>query len=475
MSILIDGTSGITPLAFSSNLQFTSTGQRILGDFSNATIANRVMFQTSTASSRTQVGILPNGSGTEGRALLNLYNTTDPANSSVSVLYVDSTTSAFLADKNGTGTYLPMTFYTGGSERMRIDTSGNVGFGTNSPAYRLDVNGTATRVTNGTRSLFSWIDSGGSGVWDTASEAGQGVYFSTASSYTAIYTNSAERMRINSSGYVGIGTSNPSQKLVVSNAGAQGIEFSPDAVASSPAIVCYNRSGAAYVQLTTSALKHVWFLGGTQGMTLDESNRLGIGVTPNVQLDVGGTSQPIIRAISSSTNNASARMFSDGDTVYFGSQNTSTSGGNVPVVFQSSGTERMRITDVGEVWIAGTTDRGAYNLQCNGTGVWGAGAYTNGSDQRLKENITTLDNSLGLVNAMRPVTFTYKEDYSKDRAVQPGFIAQELQEVLSGKDYLDGIVQAGPEYLNVAYQNLIPLLVKSIQELTARVEELENK
>jgi hypothetical protein len=62
---------------------------------------------------------------------------------------------------------------------------------------------------------------------------------------------------------------------------------------------------------------------------------------------VGGNSQPIIRAVSSSTNNATARLFTDGNTVYVGSANTSTTGGSVPVVFQIGGSEQMRLTSTG--------------------------------------------------------------------------------------------------------------------------------
>jgi hypothetical protein len=76
---------------------------------------------------------------------------------------------------------------------------------------------------------------------------------------------------------------------------------------------------------------------------------------------------------------------------------------------------------------------------------------------------------------MRPVTFQYKPDYSKDQSVQPGFIAQELQTAMAGKAYLEGVVQEGPNHLNVAYQNIIPILVKAIQELEAKVAALEAK
>jgi hypothetical protein len=135
----------------------------------------------------------------------------------------------------------------------------------------------------------------------------------------------------------------------------------------------------------------------------------------------------------------------------------------------------MRITSGGEVYIAGTTDQGAYNLQVNGTGVWGAGAYVNGSDLRLKNSITPLNNSLDLINKMNPVTYKFNEDYSKDQSIQTGFIAQDLQEILKNEAYLDGIVKDGSEYLSVAYQNIIPLLVKAVQELSAEIKELKTK
>lgn len=162
------------------------------------------------------------------------------------------------------------------------------------------------------------------------------------------------------------------------------------------------------------------------------------------------------------------------DGVGYSYLNTSPIGGATahPMVFGVNNSERFRVNTSGEMQIAGTTDQGAYNLQVNGTGVWGAGAYTNGSDVRLKENIKDIDSCLSVVKMLHPVTFTYKENYSKDRSVQTGFIAQELQEVLADKNYLDGVVQKGPRYLNVAYQNLIPVLTKAIQEQQEQISQL---
>jgi hypothetical protein len=143
--------------------------------------------------------------------------------------------------------------------------------------------------------------------------------------------------------------------------------------------------------------------------------------------------------------------------------------------FTTNDTERVIIKADGEVIIGNISDQGDYNLQVGGTGVWGGGAYVNGSDRRLKTNINAIQTGLDVIEKLNPVTFNYIEEYSKDKTLQTGFIAQEMLEAMSGKDYVDSIVQKGKEFYGVAYQSLIPILVKAIQELTKRVEELESK
>ena len=130
-----------TSLTDSGNLNFTGTGNRITGDFSNATIASRVLFQTSTANTSTIVQTIPSGTGTVAR--WNLANSSDPANASEASFAATSTEVRVESTLRGTGTYLPMTFYTGGSERVRVDTSGNAAIGKTPVAGRglLQVNG----------------------------------------------------------------------------------------------------------------------------------------------------------------------------------------------------------------------------------------------------------------------------------------------------------------------------------------------
>ena len=195
-SININGTVGattpaagsFTSLTDSGNLTFTGTGNRITGDFSNATIANRVFFQTSTTNGATTLGIVPNGTGTTAN-FASYGNSADLANSSIMFVGVSSSGTEVRLNSaiSGTGTYLPMTFYTGGSESVRIGSGaasatdkgtvgigytaltgvgnnglavlGNVGIGTSSPTAPLDVNGNVA-ITGSARRITGDFTSG---------------------------------------------------------------------------------------------------------------------------------------------------------------------------------------------------------------------------------------------------------------------------------------------------------------------------
>lgn len=115
-AVTIDDTTG--------SLTFTGSAARILGDFSNATVANRVAFQTSTTNGNLNAGFLPNGTATQ--AIVRVYNNSDPTNAAGLDINANSTTASLNSIITGTGTYLPLTIFTGGSERLRIDTSGLV-------------------------------------------------------------------------------------------------------------------------------------------------------------------------------------------------------------------------------------------------------------------------------------------------------------------------------------------------------------
>jgi hypothetical protein len=106
------------------NLTLSSTGQRILADFSNATVASRAMFQTSTANSATNIYIIPNGTSPD--STFTAVNNSDPTNAGIIQVIATSTDTRISSGRTGTGTYLPFTIQTSGTERFRIDTAGAI-------------------------------------------------------------------------------------------------------------------------------------------------------------------------------------------------------------------------------------------------------------------------------------------------------------------------------------------------------------
>tara|TARA_R110002033_G_scaffold11514_1_gene36261 strand:+ start:158 stop:1711 length:1554 start_codon:yes stop_codon:yes gene_type:complete len=105
----------------------------------------------------------------------------------------------------------------------------------------------------------------------------------------------------------------------------------------------------------------------------------------------------------------------------------------------------------------------------------GATAFSSGSDERLKCNWTSFDNALSDINSLTKVgTFQYKnfgEDEPRNDKVHSGLSAQEVQKFLPSAIDAD---EEGEKFLYLRYQELIPVLVKGVQELSAKVKVLEN-
>jgi hypothetical protein len=191
LNVGIGTASPTAPLDVNGNVAITGSARRITGDFSNATVANRVMFQTSTANVATTVSAIPNG--TDPTSVFSALNASDPTNAGNMSVLCTTGESSLRASRFGTGTYLPMTFYTNGLERMRIDTSGNVGIGvTSTSGYKFAVGGTGLRnqfISTDATSAYLYTD-------------GNSFIGSTGAFQTSFVTNNIERMRIDSSGNV---------------------------------------------------------------------------------------------------------------------------------------------------------------------------------------------------------------------------------------------------------------------------------
>jgi hypothetical protein len=193
-------------------------------------------------------------------------------------------------------------------------------------------------------------------------------------------------------------------------------------------------------------------------------------------------------------------------------------GSHTPLTFQSGGSERMRITSGGEVFIATTsnpvgassgaggwsyspgsfqaiatndgvsmylnrisTDGAILVFRKNGSNVGSISTNSNSlpSDLNFKKNISNLQLGLNLVTKLRAVSYNHKID-DDDAALSTGFIAQELEQSLTELGVKENeyyILQHQPnedekqsQYW-LDYTKMIPILVKAIQEMNTKSEE----
>ena len=214
--------SGTVPSARVSGAYTGITQTGTLTDFTSTGIDDNATSTAITIDSSENVGI-GTSSPSQKLDVVGTIQVTNTANAS---------NNSNIRDGGGlvieAGNSNPMYFYTGGSEKMRIASSGNVGIGTNSPAYELDIVGsesvTDLRVRNdGTGAAKLRLSSGGTASSssidfgdDNDSNVGQILYFHNGN-YLNFVTNAGARMRLNSGGDLTIGDTLTSTQPGLSN------------------------------------------------------------------------------------------------------------------------------------------------------------------------------------------------------------------------------------------------------------------
>lgn len=161
-----------------------------------------------------------------------------------------------------------------------------------------------------------------------------------------------------------------------------------------------------------------------------------------------------------SVTNAVSRF----DTLPIGAENTSVNSG---LVLDVSGAAAFS----GKVGI-GRSTIGAYTLDVSGnlwvaTEIYAGGDITAYSDARLKTNISTIENALEKINALRGVYYTPLSNGSTQNI---GVIAQELEQQFPQLVHTDSSEE---KMKSVAYGNITAILIEGIKTLTQRVTALE--
>jgi hypothetical protein len=309
-----------------------------------------------------------------------------------------------------------MIINTQGTNTTLNTNGGNVGIGVSDPSTALDVNGVINVRTNGFQ--FGRITT------NNTSASDGGLTFQTVSGGSF-----GERMRIDSSGRVGIGITNLGAKLDVLTGSDQRLLFTT--VGSDPFIGAVNAANSAYKALQLNGSDIKLLTNGAERMRIDSSGDLLWHQTPS--------------------SSASGIAF------------TNTTHPSIVVSGGADTAFRHRV-----VFVNGNGTVGI--ISTNGS----ATTYATSSDYRLKENVVPLTGATERLKQLNPSRFNFIAD--ADVTVD-GFLAHEVQDIVP--EAITGTKDAVDDDGNAVYQGidqskLVPLLVATIQELEARITQLEN-
>jgi hypothetical protein len=388
-----------------------------------------------------------------------------------------------------------------GSEAMRIDSSGNVGIGTSSPSdtynfsKALDINGTGGSIiylrTNGSTTNTSAIGNSGTDLYIKNNAAGNIRFFNNG--------QNTERMRIDSSGNVGIGTSSPSSLLDVdqSQNAETNIELTNTNTGSSAQVrTKYTTDGGLF---TVGKTSNAHAYGGDAYIhNVDNTNiRFATSDAERMRLDSSGNLLVGKTATSGATDGAELRS-----TGLLVAVTTDDHAG----YFNRKGSDGLLVVFSRQAALVGSISVTA-----------SATSYNTSSDYRLKTDAQPMTGASARVQALNPVNFEWIADGTR----VDGFLAHEAQEVVpeavtGTKDamrdeeyevtpavYEDVVIPAVldedgneleaerteqqlvteavmgtrsvPDYQGIDQSKLVPLLTAALQEALTKIDALETR
>lgn len=146
-SLTLGANDFLTIDATSGNISFPAAAQRIMGDLSNTTISNRLLFKNSIANAGSNLGIIP--SGTSTASSLQASNASDADNCTSFVFLCNSAVSSLNVVARGTGALKPISIQMGGIEAMGVSTGGVVTLANLTTPGGATFHTTNTALTNG--------------------------------------------------------------------------------------------------------------------------------------------------------------------------------------------------------------------------------------------------------------------------------------------------------------------------------------
>lgn len=363
-------------------------------------------------------------------------------------------------------------------------TFGNVGIGENDPQTTLDVVGTAT-ITN-------QID--GSVLLDLNTERNWqfkqlGTGAATSLELASVGGGANKNFVINTAGYVGLGTTSPQKKLDISALRADILLKTTQSSASNgdvlSSILFYNDdmsssasgkrigSGIRYRAEDAYGKAQLEFTNGTTNpsstwndtpnfndnsitrMVIKNDGKIGMGTTsPARNLEIENSGSYVGLKIDNSDASSAWSILEKDNNMF--------------TIFQDvAGYHRLSIDSTGNVGI-GTTSP-SYKLHVYGR-IKTSG-ITESSDERLKKDIHSLENSLNKILQLRGVKYKWKNNEISNQGdrTQIGFIAQELEKIIP--ELVDDDENG---FKSIQYSHLVPLLVGSIQELVFKLNQKET-